>query len=197
MDFTYAFMALLATILSLFPLMIKKEIKFPWLVEFLIVLTISLHVAGEFFRLFYKYAFYSSMMHFLGTATIALIAFIIIYALNLTKQVKLSNLMIGIFTVFCAIALGTLWEISEFASDRILGTVLQGDTRDPLTDTMLDLVWDIIAGIFVAAIGASLLEGYHQLVHPFEEWIKKRKLTKNEKNSSRTRKQTRKNNAHR
>jgi DNA polymerase len=81
--------------------------------------------------------------------------------------------MIGLFTLVFALAIGTLWEIGEFASDKFLGTTAQGDGKDPLVDTMLDLISDGITGLLVALIGASLVKGYHGLVHPFELLIKK------------------------
>ena len=114
-------------------------------------------------------------MHFLGTAVIALIALIIVYALNMTKQVKLSGFMIGFFTVIFALAIGSVWEISEFLIDGILGTDLQRDyISDPIIDTMNDLIWDGIAGLFVAIVGTTThIIKKRKLIKPFTDLIKK------------------------
>ena len=113
------------------------------------------------------------MMHYLGTAIIAFLSYIIIYTLNLTKEVKLSPFMIGLFTIVFALALGAVWEIGEFASDTYFGTHDQGDGRDPLIDTMYDLIWDGVAGLFIAIVGAAWLEGYPEIVNSFKKLIKK------------------------
>jgi len=174
-DFLFAFSAFIASIISFLPILIKKNYQFtlPWKIEFMIAVVLLLHILGELFILFDRVFFYSPMMHFLGTFTIALLAFIIIYSLNLTKHVKLSIFMIGFFTLMFAMSIGAFWEIGEFASDKTFGTHAQGDGIDPLDDTMYDLTWDAAAGLVIAIIGSSLMKRHHELVHPFEEYLKK------------------------
>ena len=175
-DFLFALAALIAAVMSFIPALIEKSYKIdlPWIIEFLIAFVLALHIIGSLFGWYDKAIFFSSLMHFLGTTVIALLAFIIVYSLNLTKQVKLSNFMIGFFTVIFALAIGTVWEIGEFAFDQALGTTFQGDYNfPPIIDTMWDLIWDGIAGIAIALIGASLIKGSHNLVHPFELLIEK------------------------
>ena len=53
--------------------------------------------------------------------------------------------MIIMFTM----AFGAFWEIFEFTMDTFFGTSLQHGN----TDTMLDLIFDLLAAIIVAAIG--------------------------------------------
>ncbi|MEM2956370.1 MAG: uracil-DNA glycosylase [Candidatus Pacearchaeota archaeon] len=175
-DFLFALASLIATLIAFFPILIKKNYKIdlPWIIEFLIAFALMLHIIGSLFDWYNKAIFFSSLMHILGTTVIALLAFIIVYSLNLTKQMKLSIFMIGFFTFIFSLAIGTLWEIGEFILDQTIGTNFQKDYGlDPIVDTMWDLIWDGIAGLVIALIGASLVRGYHELVHPFEKLIKK------------------------
>jgi len=192
-DYPFAFISMVATLLAFAPVLInwKYKVNLPWSIEFLIAFILYMHIFGAALDLYDKIYLWSPLMHFLLTALTALLAFIIVYTLNLTKQVKISNFMIGFFTVIFSLAIGALWEILEFAIDSNLGTHLQSDFGLPaIVDTMWDLIWDGIAGIFVALIGTSLVKGYHELVHPFEMLIKKifkkskekiRKITKPDK----------------
>ena len=176
-DFLFAFVSLLATLLAFSPEFIGKNYKvsFPFIIEFLIAFGLLLHIYGSLSGWYKKVIFFSSLMHFLGTAVIALIALIIVYALNMTKQVKLSGFMIGFFTVIFALAIGSVWEISEFLIDGILGTDLQRDyISDPIIDTMNDLIWDGIAGLFVAIVGTTThIIKKRKLIKPFTDLIKK------------------------
>lgn len=177
-DFLFAFVAFVASAISLLPILIEANYKLtiPWFVEFMIIFVLALNILGSFLDWFNSFIFFSSLMHFLGTAVISLLAFIIIYTLNLTKYVKLSIFMIGFFTFIFALAMGALWEIAEFSIDQTLGTNLQKDYGlDPIVDTMWDLIWDAVAGLFVAIIGSNLMIKYHGLVHPFEKHFRKLK----------------------
>ena len=176
-DFLFAFVALMATLLAFSPEFIGKNYKvtFPFIIEFLIAFALLLHIYGALSGWYKNISFFSSFMHFLGTAVIALLAFIIVYTLNLTKQVKLSEFMIGFFTVIFALAIGAVWEIIEFILDMILGTNLQADyMATPIMDTMNDLIWDGIAGLFVAIIGTTTyIIKERKLIKPFIDIVKK------------------------
>jgi len=172
-DYLFAFSAFMAAVISFIPLLSKRyNLKLPWILEFLIAFALVLHIVGGEYYNFYKISYiFSPIMHFLGTAIIALFAYMVVYALKLSKHIKVSILMIGIFTLAFSLAIGTFWEICEFAADRYLGTNSQGDGINPLDDTMYDLMWDGLAGLVVAIIGSSLAKGHHGLVHPFERFF--------------------------
>ena len=176
-DFLFAFVSLIATLLAFSPEFIGKnyKINFPFMIEFLIAFALLLHMYGSLANWYKNVSFFSSLMHFLGTAVIALLAFMIVYSLNLTKQVRLSEFMIGFFTVIFALAIGAVWEIAEFVLDLILGTNLQSDyMANPIIDTMNDLIWDGIAGLFVAIIGTTTyIIKERKLIRPFIDLVKK------------------------
>ena len=57
---------------------------------------------------------------------------------------------------FRAVAVGALWEIFEFAVDRLFGTTMQkpmlGDASG-LTDTMWDLIVDTLGALVISVFG--------------------------------------------
>ena len=133
-DYLFAFSAFVAACISFIPVFSKRyNLKLPWVFEFLIALMLVLHIVGGEYYNFYKLSYvFSPIMHFLGTGIIALFAYMIVYALKLSKHIKVSFLMIGIFTLAFALAIGTLWEVCEFTADKYLGTNSQGDGINPL-----------------------------------------------------------------
>jgi uncharacterized membrane protein YjdF len=90
-----------------------------------------------------------------GTAglLLGLLGFLIVYALNESREVqlKMRPSFVALFAFAFAVAIGTIWEIFEFAMDQIFGLNMQkpmlGDPSG-LTDTM----WDLIVNLFGAAI---------------------------------------------
>ena len=56
--------------------------------------------------------------------------------------------------IIFAMAMGATWEIIEFSMDTFLGT---NEQFDGLRGTMLDLIFDAIAGILTAIIGVYLI----------------------------------------
>ena len=90
------------------------------------------------------------VLHIYGTMLIALLGFMFVYTLYYTGKIKLSLRMIAVFTFLFAMAVGGLWEIAEFSTDRVLGTNAQ---MDSLADTMGDLIFDGVGGILVAFLG--------------------------------------------
>jgi hypothetical protein len=177
-DFVFASAAIIATAVSFLPVLIEKNYKLtlPWIIQFLIVLALLLHIFGTILNWYSSFFFFSPLMHFIGTAVIALLAFIIIYSLNLTKYVKLSSFMIGFFTFMFAMGIGAMWEIGEFSLDKTIGTHNQGDGINPLDDTMYDLMWDGVAGLIIALFGSALVKSHHELIHPFEQYFRKLRL---------------------
>ncbi|MBS3108848.1 hypothetical protein J4409_03165 [Candidatus Woesearchaeota archaeon] len=170
-QYLFALSALIAIILSLIPAMLKRNynINLPWGIDFLITFALYLHTLGLTFKWYKTIPYYDILTHVLGTVVIALLGFIIVYTLHFTRKVRLSIPLIGLFTVVFAIAVGSLWEIGEFATDKLLGTEAQRGNFD----TMKDLIFDTLAGI-VTAIAAMFYVRYapkyklSEIIHPFD-----------------------------
>jgi len=155
-DYLFAIAAVIASLLSFLPAIVKKnyKISLPFIINFMITSVLFLHILSVFFGWFDSIPNWSYGMHFLGTATIAILAFMTIYTLDYTKKIKLNIGMMVFFTIIFSIAIGATWEVGEFFTDKLLGTNSQGDTAPtPLDDTMWDLVWDFVAGVIVGISG--------------------------------------------
>lgn len=84
---------------------------------------------------------------------LGLLGFLIVYVLNQSGdvEVRMRPSFVALFAFAFAVAIGTLWELFEFAMDRTFGLVMQKPVLgDPsgLTDTM----WDMIVNAFSAAL---------------------------------------------
>ena len=86
------------------------------------------------------------------------------YSKTVTKRVplNLSPLFVAAFAFCFAVMLGVVWEIYEFTADSLLATNMQKFAlesgqplvgREALSDTMKDLIVDMIGAFVMSAIG--------------------------------------------
>jgi hypothetical protein len=145
-----------ALFLTLVPTILERDfmIKLPLIFDIAITVSIFLHVIGGY-EDFYDYVpFYDHFTHFVSAATISLIGVTLLYDLAFyVRIVKLPPLGFGIFTVLFAMSMGVVWEFLEWGFDLMVGTTLQRG----LYDTMLDLLFDTVAGIVIGIVSALKL----------------------------------------
>lgn len=155
-DWLWAFACFFGFLLSIFPIIIKKSLKFsiPWVLEFLLVFAISLHIWGIVGL--YSLPFYDKIAHFLASAIISFFALIIVYILDVfSPRIHMDLLILAFFIFIFTLAMGTIWEIIEFAYDNLLYE--KPFIQISLQNTMWDLIADGIAGIIVATFGTMAL----------------------------------------
>jgi len=150
-EYLLAVLAIVAILLSLSPIILKKKanVNLPWIVDFLITLALYLHMGGLVFGWYNKFAVWDVLTHLLGTTVIALLGFLFVFTLYYSGRIHLGIRLIGFFTFIFAMAIGGLWEIAEYSTDAILGT----NSQPTLRDTIWDLIWDAAAGLVVAGLG--------------------------------------------
>ncbi|MBI5893461.1 MAG: hypothetical protein HZB79_07410 [Deltaproteobacteria bacterium] len=151
-SYLFAVATIVAIILSLLPSIVERNyrITLPFELDFLITLMIFLHTFfGEWLKFYDKLWIWDKIMHIYGTAVISMLAFMIVYTLHYTKKIRLTLPLVGLFTIIFAMAVGGLWEIGEFAVDKVFGK----DTQNGLDNTMWDLINDLIGGTFIAIVG--------------------------------------------
>jgi hypothetical protein len=145
----------LALIITLIPLILKRKwaITLPWTLNFLIALSLFLHVWGMFGGWFHAYhPFYDKFAHFISSVTVALLGFTSVLIIDRYTEVELTKKSVIIFVVIFTLAVGAIWEIGEFTFDQVFGTNAQ---YDGLSGTMYDLILDLFGGIaagFIAYI---------------------------------------------
>ena len=69
------------------------------------------------------------------------------------RQVTTPNHLVGVFVVTIALglAVGAVWEMTEFTSDHFLGTDLAKSERDTATDLMVDGLGAVAGGALLVA----------------------------------------------
>ena len=139
-----------ALFLTMIPTILERDffVQLPLIFDVAITISIFLHVVGGYVRWYESIPYYDHLTHFLSSATISLIGVTLLYIIVFTmNRTYLPPLFFGFFTVIFTISMGVMWEFLEWGFDLAFGTELQLG----LNDTMLDLVFDTIAGLIVGA----------------------------------------------
>ena len=156
-EYTWFAGTLVAIFLSFTPAILKKDfnVELPIIFDFAITLSIFLHVIGGYLHFYYLVFFYDHITHLLSSATISLLSVTLLYALTYHfKILKLPPIAFGMLTVFITISMGVFWEFMEWGTDLMLGTNLQWG----LQDTMMDLLFDTVAGLIVGTFAMLRLK---------------------------------------
>ncbi len=104
---------------------------------------------GEVLYLYRDIRGWDALMHATSGALIALGFVLWIRRLIKRKQVRFSSWYQTFFVIACGIMAAALWEIVEFASDRLFGARSQDNS---LYDTMTDLLYGTTGTIVLALV---------------------------------------------
>lgn len=126
---------------------------------FSIMILLSL-VVGETLDFYRLIPYYDKFIHFSLPFFVGLIAFLLAYTMHQTGNLKITNGPLIIIIVLITMGIGATWEIIEYITDNFINPYvhifeqLQGSsTESPLVDTMNDLIFDMLGGIFGAVLG--------------------------------------------
>lgn len=113
---------------------------------------------GETQDFYGRFWWWDLALHTTSGALLGILGFLLVYVLNETPRLDM-HMQPGFvaFFAFCfALTIGALWEVFEFAMDRLAGTNMQkrflGDPSG-LTDTMWDLIVDALGALAIALAG--------------------------------------------
>lgn len=151
-DYLFVFAGLSSLIISLLPAYWYRRfrITLPLSLDLFITVALFLHIFfGEILRYYDHHWYFDKLMHFYGTGLIALMAFVTVFTFHWSKKIILSLPLIAYFTVIFSMAIGTFWEMGEFAIDKIFGR----NTQYSLENTMWDLVFNLVGGLVAASFG--------------------------------------------
>nr|WP_275116131.1 hypothetical protein [Aliiroseovarius subalbicans] len=111
---------------------------------------------GEAFDFYERFAWWDIVMH--GASAMGFGLMGVIFALTLFEGDKYAApaWAISVIAFTFALAIGTLWEVFEFAMDQAFGLNMQ---KSGLNDTMSDLIIDAIGAFFGAMAGFGYLKG--------------------------------------
>lgn len=130
-----------------------RDDRLPTLFDFLFVLAALLNALGWVWGLFYTPGPYDEIVHAFTSFAIALALSFLVYGsmLNLFRHHKILYLLtIASF----GIAIGALWEVSEWSAGKIFSTEVIGS----LDDTIIDLIMDSLGAGLAALISLWALQ---------------------------------------
>jgi uncharacterized membrane protein YjdF len=152
----HAFLVIGIIAATLAPVLLRRfPIELPSEIQLLAILFIFATLfLGEVQDYYERFWWWDLALHTTAGLLMGMLGFLVVYMLNENEAVDLHMRpsFVAFFAFVFAVAIGTFWEIFEFAMDEIFGTNMQkpmwGDPSG-LTDTM----WDMI----VNAAGAALV----------------------------------------
>lgn len=113
---------------------------------------------GEVRSYYQRIWWWDIALHASSGLLLGILGFLLVYILNESRRVDIHMRprFVALFAFLFAVAVGTLWEIFEFAMDRLFGTTMQkpmlGDPSG-LTDTMWDLIVDTLGAGTISIFG--------------------------------------------
>ncbi|MBD2365374.1 hypothetical protein H6G36_30215 [Anabaena minutissima FACHB-250] len=125
---------------------VVRDDKLPTLFDFLFVLAALLNATGWVWGLFGKPGLYDEIVHTYTTFAITLALSFLVYSSMLNIFRNHTLLYLVTITSF-GIAIGVLWEITEWSAGKVLST----EVIESLDDTIIDLVMDSL-GAGLAAL---------------------------------------------
>ena len=150
-DWFLAIPGLFAFFLTIVPHIVERRvhITLPWEINFLIALSLYLHVAGHISGFYDTFSpLYDKIAHFISAITIAILGFVLVFLLEQFSEQRCTRFMIVYFIVMFTMGLGAIWEIYEFVLDMLFGLQLQHG----LEDTMWDLIFDLAGALIIASM---------------------------------------------
>lgn len=164
---------------TLAPLLLRERIPIHIPSEFQLLTILFVFAAlflGEVRNFYERIWWWDIALHASSGLLLGILGFLLVYALNENKHVDLHMRprFVALFAFSFAVAIGAIWEIFEFAMDRIFGTQMQkpmfGDPSG-LTDTMWDLILDALGALTISLLGWWHM--VHQKQSFIDNWIQK------------------------
>jgi hypothetical protein len=119
----------------------------------IVVFTFLTLFLGWVIEFYHRVPQWDKFLHFQSGLLLATAGFVLVYILNEqhTPRLSLSPGFVSFFATTFSIAMAVLWEILEFVADLIQGdSYWQGAT---VTDTMIDLIVNLIGAVIIATTG--------------------------------------------
>lgn len=174
-----AFLVLTIMAVILAPTLLRHRLPVKIPAEFQVLALMFAFAAlflGEVRQYYERIWWWDIALHVSSGLLLGILGFLLVYVLNEHKEidVHMRPRFVALFAFLFAVAVGALWEVFEFAMDQIFGANMQksmfGDDSG-LTDTMWDLVVDMLGAAVISAIG------WWYMNHParsfIDRWIEK------------------------
>jgi len=157
-DWWILLITILAFILTFLPYLfeisynINLPIEFEILTVVFIYASLFLGTVNNYYSIFW---WWDLALHTGSALALGLFGFTILYVLHKANRLNAKPFLIVLFAFSFALAIGTIWEIAEFATDQTLGWNTQGSG---LMDTMTDLIVDAFGAFTASLLGYVYLK---------------------------------------
>lgn len=150
-----AFTTLGIVVVTLLPRALGRSmrVRLPVQMELLaIVFVYASLFLGEVHGYYERFWWWDVLLHVGSGVLLGIFGFLLVHALNEDERIRmhLKPGFVALFAFVFSVALGTLWEILEFAADQLLGTNMQ---KSGLVDTMWDLIVDTVGALVISLLG--------------------------------------------
>jgi len=157
-DWENIFLTVLVIALTLLPAFVGRRYRiiippeFQFISALFVVLTLLLGSAADFY---YKFWWWDMVLHTGSGFLLGIIGFLAVFLLNQTDRIPkgITPFFLCLFAVTFAVTLGVVWEIFEYAVDRISPATNMQSRETGVVDTMQDLIVDTVGAIVVAVMG--------------------------------------------
>jgi hypothetical protein len=174
-----AFLVLAIGFITLIPIVLssRTRLRIPAEFQLLTILFVFFSLfLGEIRGYYTRFWWWDIALHAGSGLLLGILGFLLVYILNESERVDvhLQPRFVAVFAFSFAVTIGALWEVFEFAMDRIFATNMQkpmlGDPSG-LTDTMWDLIVDAAGALIISAFGWwYMVNGKQSFI---EAWIEK------------------------
>ncbi|MEO3417289.1 hypothetical protein AAFO92_21745 [Roseovarius sp. CAU 1744] len=154
-----AFVALATLALSLVPVAVARwaEIKVPpGFITAVVMFVGATLFLGEVFDFYNRFWWWDIAMHGGSAIGFGLVGFVLVFMMFQGDRFAAPHFAIAFFAFCFALSIGAVWEVFEFSMDRLFGLNMQ---KSGLSDTMGDLIVDMIGAGLGAASGYAYLKG--------------------------------------
>ena len=156
-----AFLVMTIMLVILAPTLLHRHLPVNIPAEFQVLALLFSFAAlflGEVRSYYQRIWWWDLALHASSGLLLGILGFLLVYILNESRRVDIHMRprFVALFAFLFAVAVGAIWEIFEFAMDRLFGTTMQkpmlGDPSG-LTDTMWDLIVDTLGAGTISIFG--------------------------------------------
>lgn len=185
-----AFLILTITILILCVTVFSDRLAVQIPAEFQVLALVFVFSAlflGEVQSYYDRIWWWDIALHCSSGLLLGILGFLLVYVLNESKHIELTMTprFVALFAFLFAVAVGSVWEIFEYAMDSFFGLRMQKAMfSDPsgLTDTMWDMIVNSIGALVISAWGwwymklerRSFIDNWiHKFIDSNPKWFRK------------------------
>ena len=162
-DWENVFLTAIVIVLTLVPAYLFRRYRVIIPPEFQLIAAAFVFLSlflGSAFNFYYRFWWWDVVLHTASGFLLGIIGFISLYVLNQTDQLPagVKPAFRCFFGFTFAVTLGVVWEIFEFAVDRLWPAIDMQSTGTGVVDTMKDLIVDTLGAVVVAVMGYAYLK---------------------------------------